>query len=38
MHFGLIPVVFERNYPRSTTNFAPLLDQVAAVAPIYRTS
>jgi branched-chain amino acid transport system substrate-binding protein len=26
-------VVFERNYPLSTTDFAPLLDQVAAAAP-----
>jgi branched-chain amino acid transport system substrate-binding protein len=26
-------VVFERNYPLSTTDFAPLLDEIAAVAP-----
>jgi len=26
-------MIFERNYPLSTTDFAPLLDQIAAVAP-----
>ena len=26
-------IVFERNYPLSTTDFAPLLDEIAEVAP-----
>jgi branched-chain amino acid transport system substrate-binding protein len=30
-----IRVVFERNYPLSTTDFAPLLDPITAVLPIY---